>query len=152
MDLEEQLQTIVHDASRYGIPPTVVHQALIPAIKTLVLKLKHLNYYLAQNTQKSWIITTLQHRQQPERQKRVIYAFTKAEDAWEFIEEREEFAPEAIGAAELILQLLALPSVDSLIFFDTPGDFSGGIEITRAELNNLIKTKLLSNSIPPNLA
>jgi hypothetical protein len=42
----------------------------------------------------------------------------------------------------ILFQMLALKSLDSLIFFETPGNVAQGIEVRRQEFQALLQAKL----------
>ena len=42
----------------------------------------------------------------------------------------------------ILFQLIALQSVESMLFFDQPGDRQAAVEIHRQELQNLVTTQL----------
>ena len=61
----------------------------------------------------------------------------------------------------ILFQLVALETVDSIVFFETPGNLSNGIEIRREDIQNLIQVQLKQNSsavivspsqLPPDIA
>lgn len=156
MDLDRQIQALIDHAPQDGKTPGVI-KAIAPALKSLVGQLKHLQYYIVQSADQRWVVTTLSHRVQPGLEKAVIYAFPTASDA--------TLAPTAgdaqttavaIPVTHILFQMVAMPTVDSIVFFETPGDLTNGTEVTRSSLNHLIQAYLqtyqMESRLPPDIA
>ncbi|MFY7931884.1 MAG: hypothetical protein ACOVO7_04450, partial [Microcystis aeruginosa] len=75
MKLKAQLHILSREAVNYGLATVVMEEAVNPVLAAVARQLKHLQYYVIQNSQGDWLLTTLAHRQQPQQEKRVIYAF-----------------------------------------------------------------------------
>ena len=75
MKLKAQLHILSREAVNYGLAPVVMEEAVNPVLAAMARQLKHLQYYVVQNSQGDWLLTTLAHRRQPQQEKRVIYAF-----------------------------------------------------------------------------
>ena len=84
MNLDQQIDILRDNAPNHGISPIVIEKAIAPALKMFAKQLKHEHYYLLQNLQQGWILTTLSNRSQPQQQKKVIYAFATSKDAMTF--------------------------------------------------------------------
>lgn len=158
MKLKKQLQILIKDAPKYGVSSEIMKRGVIPIIQTLAHQLKHLEYYIAQDREGSWLITTLANRHNLDQEKTVIYAFPSLASALNFSgESNSNIVPKAIPIADLLFQLFALKSVDSIIFLDSGNNLNRGKEINKEVLQNLIKNQILSSKlnktfIPPNLA
>lgn len=156
MDIEAQIDNIVQEAPQYGVPKEVMEKGIKPILKQLTADLNHQEYFICQNAQENWIITTLNHREQPDLEKKVIYAFASQADALEMQKLFDEVViPVSIPVAQLIFQLFALKSVDSIVFMDLPGNLNKGKEITQNNLFELWQIQLQkfkNTQIPPNLA
>ena len=149
MDLDRQIQVLIDDAPQDGVTPQVV-RAIAPVLKLLGARLRHLQYYILQSMDREWVVTTLSERANPKITKCVIYAFATLKDVSAATDaEDPEVIAVPIPITHLLFQLFALETVDSIIFFDTPGDLNTGIEIQRADLQNLIQ-QLQQNSSTPN--
>jgi hypothetical protein len=158
MNLDKQIQLLINDAPQDGITPNVV-AAIAPGLKLLAQRLGHLQYYILQSLEQEWVVTTLRSRDQLHHEKRVVYAFPTLEDVV-----ASELDPQLIAIpipiTLILFQLIALETVDSIIFFETPGDTTNGIEILREDMQRLIQLQLqqssLSNTpshnIPPDIA
>ena len=160
-NLEQQLQALVAEAPRYGVPSLVMQQGIIPILKLLAQQLQHPEYYILETPNQNWLLTTLSKRDQPQLQKKVIYAFASLNDAAIFAGKSEPgLVPKPMPIADILFRLFALPQADSIIFLDRPGNFNNGTEIQRSQLQTLIQQQLQklvpptnkSNPIPPNLA
>jgi len=156
MTLNEQLNSLMKEAPRYGVPEVVMAQIVIPVINLFANQLTHLEYYILQTPEGDWLINVLSSRQDSQQQKTVVYAFADRQDAIQSLQSSGVAAiPAALPVAELLLQLLSLGEVDSLIFWDTPGNLSEGAEISCQEFQNLIEeslSRLSAADIPPDIA
>ncbi len=161
MYLDEQLQILINEAPQYGVPTSVMEEAVTPTIKFFASQLQHREYYVLQGQNRSWLLTTLSNRKNPQEEKRVIYGFSTRQDAEAF---QGIINPEiliiSVPVTHLLFQLFSVESLDSIIFREAPGNKQQTVEIPRAKLHNIIQQKLralkpntpkLSN-IPPNLA
>ena len=189
MDLNKQIQVLIDDAPQDGVTPQIV-AAIAPGLKLLAAKLRHLQYYILQSyaanvaeagespaaleenyaanvaeageSPAAWVVTTLSDRANSKITKQVIYAFPTLKDASavSLAELEPQVVAQAIPVANILFQLFALETVDSIIFFETPGDLNTGIEIRRADLQSLIQFQLQQFSepsirpsqIPPDIA
>ena len=152
MTLEQQLQIIIDDAANYGVSPVVVAKAIAPVLKSFATQLKKLEYYILQNLENEWVLTTIVNPQLQE--KRVIYAFTSVRDAANFQgKDNLDLAAVPISVVQLLFRLFSLQQVDSIIFFDEPQNFKRGVEISRSQLSLSIKQQIeLLNKTPTDIA
>lgn len=162
MNLDAQIQLLIENAPQDGQTPKIV-AAIAPALKLLSQRLRHNSYYIVQTLDGRWLTTTLSNRAQPGLEKVVIYAFPTLQDAT-----TGPLAPQtSAGVAaqfpvtHILFQMMALNSVDSLVFFETPNESVSGIEVRRQDIENLFQDQLRkqlgmgkpkSGYIPPNLA
>ena len=79
MDLDRQIKVLVDEAPQDGVTPQVV-AAVAPVLLLLASRLRHLQYYILQNLDRDWVVTTLSDRANPKVTKRVIYAFPTLAD------------------------------------------------------------------------
>lgn len=153
MNLDTQIQRLIDDAPQDGITPRVV-AAIAPGLKLLAQKLHHFQYFILQSLEQDWIITTLSNRDEPNVEKQVIYAFPTLQDVAAGY--GTEIDPQAIAVpipvTHILFQLMALEGVDSLVFFENPGDLSKGVEIRREDIQHLIQVQLQSHFNSPDLA
>lgn len=149
MDLEQQIQALIDNAPKDGTTPKVV-EAIAPVLTLLASQLQHLEYYILQTLEEGWVVTTLSNRAQPEVEKNVIYAFSTLKDAADF---QSVWDPQILAlpipVTHILFQMLALDTVTSIVFFDTPGNLTTGTEVRREELQNLISTQLQHSHFVP---
>lgn len=158
MNIEQQLQILIDNAEKNGVSVVVMEKAIAPILKEIAQRLNYLQYYILQSPERNWIVTTLSHRENPQLEKKVIYAFVTPEDAQQFQGvNASDIKLEPFPSTHLLLQLFALKPVDSLIFLDNSGNLDQGKEIQRLSLEQLITEQLKSLSsesdkqIPPNV-
>lgn len=160
MNLDQQIQVLIDNAPQDGTTPGVI-EAIAPALKVLAQQLQHDRYYILQAADKSWVLTTLSHLDRPDLQKRVIYAYPTAEDASNRsrISGVADAVATPMAVTHILFQMVALEPLESIIFFEVPGNFEKGTEVKRSEVQDLIRVYLeryratvQSRNIPPNMA
>lgn len=157
MDLDRQIQALIDHAPQDGSTPAVM-RAIAPALKSLVGQLNHLQYYILQTADQRWVTTALSHRVQPVLEKTVVYAFATARDAAiaPYVPENTQVTAIGMPVTHILFQMLAMPTVESVVFFETAGDVINGTEVSRKSLNHLIQTYLqkyrMESSLPPDIA
>ncbi|MBV9389601.1 MAG: hypothetical protein JOZ78_24530 [Chroococcidiopsidaceae cyanobacterium CP_BM_ER_R8_30] len=157
MDLDQQIQELIDNAPQDGVTPRLL-TAITPGLKLLAGKLRHSQYYILQNLDHDWVATTLSHRTQPGVEKRVIYAFPSLQAVPVSMNQGLDSQVTAIPIAvtHILFQMVALETVDSTVFFETPGDLTNGIEIRREDIQNLIQLQMKQNTstsyLPPDIA
>jgi hypothetical protein len=156
MDIDQQIQALIDDAPQDGRTPAAV-EAIAPILKLIAAQLKHPQYFVLQNLQQQWVVTTLSQRSQPSAPKNVIYAFPSLKDVSSGPQSLKD--PEILAiplpVTHILFQLIAMQTVDSLIFFEVPGDARTATEVTRQNFQDLIKLQLQNAqgvSIPPDIA
>jgi len=157
MDLKKQIQLLIDNAPNDGITPQLV-TAIAPVISAIAQRLRYPQYYILQNLEKDWILTTLSNRANPGLEKRVIYAYPTLQDVP--LSFNAGLDPQVIAApillADILFQLVALEPVDSIVFFETLGMSTNPVEIKRTELQHLIlellQQKHSRTLIPPDIA
>lgn len=151
MNLNQQLQILVDNASKNGVSPLVMEKAIVPILQAFASRLQHLEYYISQSSNGDWVVTTLNHREQMQTQMRVIYAFSTPEDAAisQYKSDRQDNIA-SLPVTHLLFQLFALDEIDSIIFLEIPGNLEKGTNISRAQLYKSIQQQLQSLSPPAN--
>ncbi|MDP5339065.1 MAG: hypothetical protein NWQ28_10890, partial [Nodularia sp. (in: cyanobacteria)] len=79
MDLKSQIELLINNAPRDGLTPHLV-SAISPVLIAIAKKLRHSQYYILQNSEESWVLTTLSNRANPGLERRVVYAFPTIQD------------------------------------------------------------------------
>ena len=162
MDLDQQIQQLIDNAPADGTTPGMMAE-IAPILKSLAEQLKHSQYYILQTLSSNWVLTTLSNSKQPDRQKTVIYAFPTLQDAANapYAQQDPQVMAIPVPTSHILFQMVAMEPVDSLVFFEIPGNSDAGIEVRRADVQQLIEQSLQqiqpmdrpgSQNIPPNIA
>ena len=160
MDLDLQIQSLIDKAPPDGSTPEIL-EAIAPALRLLAEQLEHLEYCILQNFDQSWAIVLLRNLKQPGQEKKVIYAWTTLKDASQSIVAGDRLLPVLMPVTHILFQMLALEGLDSIVFFETPGNLETGTEVRREQVQNLINVYLQqyrstlnsnSNNLPPDIA
>ncbi|MEM7590538.1 MAG: hypothetical protein AAF383_03275 [Cyanobacteria bacterium P01_A01_bin.83] len=153
MNLEQQLSVIIDNAENHGVPALVIEKAIAPVLKSFAQQLKHLEYYVLQNLEEDWILTTITNPQLNQ-DKKVIYAFVSVQDAASFQgTNNPDLIAMPIGVIQLLFRLFSLQQVDSIIFLEDSQNLNRGVEIQRTQLTQLIKQELeLLKNAPTDIA
>lgn len=162
MNLDQQIRVLIDNAPQDGRTPQIV-QAIAPVLTYLAGQLQHTQYYIVQTINQDWLLTTLSNRSQPEVEKHVIYAFPTLNDA----KNAPSYPPDTqaitlpVPVTHILFQMVAMDVVDSIVFFETPGNLTAGTEVQRKDLQNLIQLQLQQDrptpptkprNVPPNIA
>jgi hypothetical protein len=158
LDLDVQLQELIDDAPQDGVTPTLI-EAIAPVLKQLASQLRHLEYYIAQTLDQNWAVTLLNHETQSGVQKQIIYAFPNLKDvsSGPYPMKDPQMIALPIPVIHILFQIVAMETVDSVVFFEVPGNTMVGTEVKRADLQTLIQTQLMpqassSSPVPPDIA
>lgn len=152
MTPDQQIQMLIEQAPQYGANPSDI-QAIAPALVAIANRLKHPQYFILQTLEQNWLMTTLSHRTQSSLTKNVVYAFPTLKDA--AASPHAPTDPQIVAlplpVIHILFQMLAMKPVDSIVFFETPGNLQAGTEITRQNLHDLIRAHLQQKRKKPNL-
>lgn len=142
-ELEAQIQTLIEEAPDDGVTGNAVG-AIAPVLKTTANNLRHTTYYVLQTLNQGWVMTALTSRQQPNLRKNVLYAYSTLSDVASGPQSVKDPQLMAIPTpvTHILFQMLALKSLDSIIFFDTPGNVSQGTEIRRSDFQERVQAHL----------
>ena len=161
MDLDLQIQTLIEKAPRDGSTPQIL-EAIAPALLLLAQQLQHREYFILQTVEQSWAVTVLSNLKQPGSEKTVIYAFPTLKDASRAaVAGGDRAVPVPLPVIHILFQILALESIDSMVFFETPGSVETGTEVSREQVQKLIGAYLQqyrsnpnfnSGNLPPDIA
>lgn len=162
MKLDRQLQILIKEAPQQGISTLVIEKAVAPVLRAFASQLQHLEYYVLQNREGDWIVSSISNIERPQQEKQVIYAFSTLEDATHAqANSNLQLKNISVPVTHLLFQLFALEGVHSLVFLETPGNLEKGIEIPRTSLQKSFQQQLQqlksipmpkSKTIPSNLA
>lgn len=154
MDIDQQVQALIENAPQDGSTPAAV-AAIAPALKLIAAKLKHSQYYVLQNLDQQWVMTTINHRSDAALSKNVIYAFPTLKDVAHgpFALNDPQLLALPVPVITVLFQMMAMKPVDSVVFFENEGDTKNGIEVNRKDLQSLVQVYLQKGqAVPPNLA
>jgi hypothetical protein len=155
MTLNQQLQKLIEEAPTYGVPAIIMQNGVIPIINAFAQQLNHSQYYLRQTLDDNLLLTILGSKQNPEIEKKVIYAFPTIKDAQDFPDSQiddSNVVAQKFPVAQILFQMFTMKGVDSIIFLDRPDDYQQSKEIYCHKLQSAIKQNLsnLVNTNSPN--
>lgn len=155
MDVDAQIQALIDDAPQDGTTPALV-EAISPVLKILAGRLRLLQYYIVQTLNNEWVFTTLENQAQPSLEKLVIYAFPSLKDvaAGPYAIQDPQIIALPVPVTHILFQMLAMEGINSIIFFETPGNLTTGVEVQRQDMDELIQSHLLQKQppLPPDIA
>ncbi len=141
--IDRQLQSLIKEAPQYNVSALVMEKAIVPILKLFIKELKHSEYFILQNQQGNWLLTTIRNNDNPPREKKVIYAFATLQDA---LSDSAELSPNlttiSLPVTEIIFRLFSSEEIDSIIFMDRSGDRIHGKEVDRRKLQSLIEAQI----------
>ncbi|MEG4572033.1 hypothetical protein QUA56_04800 [Microcoleus sp. N3A4] len=154
MDLDQQIQTLIEKAPPDGSTPQIL-KAIAPALVLIAQQLQHLEYSILQAVDQSWAMVVLSNLKQPGREKRVIYAWSALKDASQAAAAAgDRLRPVPLPVTHILFQMIALEGLDSIVFFENPGNQEVGTEIPREQVQSLINVYLQQyrSAPPPDIA
>jgi hypothetical protein len=157
MDLEAQIQLLIDNAPQDGVTPQIM-VSIAPVLIAIAQKLNHYQYFILQNSEQDWLLTTLSNRANPGIEKQVIYAFPTIQDVSLISDDGRDphLLPTLMDVTQILFQLVALKPVHSIVFIETPGNITNTVEVRRSQLERLIQQRLQEfkgkKIIPPNIA
>jgi len=143
MTLDEQIHDLIVNAPQDGVTPALV-EAIAPVLRQLASQLSHLQYYIVQSLDRNWVVNIISHPAQPELERQVIYAFPSLQDvttSGNLIKDPQLIAL-PVPVTHILFQMVAMEGIDSLIFFEVPGNAIAGTEIQRSALQEMIQAQL----------
>jgi hypothetical protein len=136
MNLQDQIQALIDNAPDDEVTREGV-QVVAKALSELAQGLGHPEYYVLQNFQQQWQVTTLQHRTQDELQKTVLYAYANLADATQ-AGQSDDLIAVPVPVVQLLFQFFSFDNVDSFLFLDQRHDPDQILEIKREDLQSLV--------------
>jgi hypothetical protein len=155
-EIQAQIETLIANAPQDQQTLAGV-RAIAPALERIAQELKYPAYCILQSLDQRWQTTTLKHRQQPKREKTVIYAYADRQDAISAgqVQLSHQLLVVSAPLIQLLFQMLSLEGVDSFIFLEDSSNLNAGKEITRQEIQLAVHAqlqKLVQPTPPPDLA
>lgn len=152
MKLEQQLELLIADAAEHGVPAIVMEKAIAPVIKFLATQLQHEEYYVLQNLESDWVLTTIANAKLKQ-EKKVIYAFATVQDAAIQGKINPDLIAAPISVVRLLFSLFSLEQADSMIFIMDSSNLNNGVEIRRDRFLDSIQQQIKRLSqTPPYIA
>jgi len=154
MDLDQQIEALIDKAPPDGSTPQIL-KAIAPALILIAQQLQHAEYSILQAVDESWAIVVLSNLKQPGREKKVIYAFPTFQDASSAAAAGgDRVRPVPLPVTHILFQMIALEGLDSIVFFENPGNQEVGTEIPRQQVQDLINVYLQQyrSAPPPDIA
>lgn len=152
-ELQQQIQTLIQNAPDDGVTGQTV-EAIAPVLMAIASRLKHSQYYILQTLNQNWVMTTLSSRREPDVRKNVMYGFATLQDAASDpnTSRDPQIMALPVPIVRILFQMLALRSLDSIIFFDIPGDLKQGTEIQKQEIQSMVQAHLQASQgfVDPN--
>jgi hypothetical protein len=140
MNLQDQIQALIEDAPDDEATQEGV-QVVAIALSEIAQGLGHPEYYVLQNFQQQWQVTTLQHRTQDGVQKTVLYAYAHLTDATQ-AGQSEDLIAVPVPIVQLLFQFFSFENVDSFLFVDNVQNSEKIREIKRLDLQALVHAYL----------
>jgi hypothetical protein len=141
--LDHQVALLIQNAPKDGATPGAVN-LVGSVLKAIAARLKHLNYFVIQDEYGGWLLTTLSHRESPDIEKTVVYAYSSRTVA--NLECLKLASPgiecEEYGIIDILFRLIGLKQIDSLIVFDHPTNAQQGTEIVRQDVEKLCEKQI----------
>ncbi len=149
MNLDEQVRDLIDNAPQDGTTPALV-EAIAPVLKYLATQLRHPQYYVVQSLDKSWVVNIISHNTESNLERKVIYAFSTLKDVslGPVSVKDPQMIALPVPVVHILFQMAAMEGVDSVIFFETPGNAMIGTEIQRSQLQELIQIQLYGQVNP----
>ncbi|MDD1438715.1 hypothetical protein MEN24_20870, partial [Dolichospermum sp. ST_sed10] len=112
MDLEAQIQLLIDNAPQDGVTPQIM-VSIAPVLTAIAEKLNYYQYFILQNSEKDWVLTTLSNRANPGIEKQVIYAFPTIQDVSQISDAGRDphLLPTLKDVTQNLFQLVALKPV-----------------------------------------
>ncbi len=140
MEIQAQVQGLIDNAPADGADPEAIR--LVATVLGQVAEgLDHTEYYILQNFQQQWQVTTLQHLTQEELQKTVLYAYGHLSDATR-VGQSEDLIAAPISVVQLLFQFFSFEGVDSVLFIDKANSPDQIRELERQDLQLMVQSYL----------
>lgn len=140
MEIQAQVQGLIDNAPADGPDPEAIR--LVATVLGQVAEgLDHTEYYVLQNFQQQWQVTTLQHLSQEELQKTVLYAYGHLSDATR-TSPSDDLIAVPVPVVQLLFQFFSFEGVDSILFVDKVQNSDQIREIERQGLQRMVQSYL----------
>lgn len=144
MDLQAQIQALIDDAPADEITQEGI-QVVAIALGEIAQGLAHTEYYILQNFEAQWQITTLQHRTQADLHKTVLYAYGSLNDATK-VGQSGDLIAVPVPVVQLLFQFFSFDTVDSFLLVDDAQKPDQIRELKRQDLQALVQAYLKAHA------
>ena len=156
MSFDEQIRDLIDHAPQDGVTPALI-EAIAPILREFASRLRHLQYYIVRSVDQNWLVNYISRADQTG-DATVIYAFANLKDVAtgpNSLRDPQLMAV-PIPVTHLLFQMIAMEGIDSMIFFEVPGNTQTGTQINRADLQAMIEAqlnvKVVPRVVPPDIA
>ncbi len=150
MNIDAQIQDLIEHAPQDGVTPVLV-EAIAPVLTQIAAQLRHPQYYIVQSLEQNWVVNIISQQADSGLDQHVIYAFPTLKDAAtgpNSLKDPQLMAV-PVPVTHILFQMVAMEGIDSIIFFEVPGNTLTGTQILRSDLQLLIQTQLQGQVSPP---
>jgi hypothetical protein len=148
MNLDAQIQSLVDNAP--DAESRVSALAVSAIIKRVAETFPGTEYYIAQSPEGDWLVTTLQHRQNPQEQIQVIYAYANEE----LVPKTADTIGFKLPIIHLLFEVMAVSQIDRVLFVERSELEETPRSVGREDLERLVAEtiqQLPSPSLPPDV-
>lgn len=139
MDIQAQVQQLIDES-----PPDAAAQEGVRIVAVILGEVaqmfSHLQYYVLQNFEQQWQITTLQHRAQ-DVEKTALYAYGQLADATK-MGKSDDLIAVPVPTVQLLFQFFSFNGVESLLVVDEINNPEKIQELKREDLQTLVENAL----------
>lgn len=138
--IEAQIAELIAEApadadTQFGI------RIIAPLLGQLAAQFDSSQYYILQNLERQWQLTTLQNRHQPELEKTVVYAYQQLSDATQ-AGRADDLIAVPLPTVHLLFHFLTLAQVDSFLFVKNASADESPMELSHKDLQLFIQEHL----------
>jgi hypothetical protein len=138
--IEAQVAELIAEApadadTQFGI------RVIAPLLGQLAAQFDGSQYYILQNLERQWQLTTLQNRHQPELEKTVVYAYQQLFDATQ-AGRADDLIAVPLPTVHLLFHFLTLAQVDSFLFVKNASTDEPPMELSHTDLQLFIQEHL----------
>jgi hypothetical protein len=138
--IEAQVTELIAEApadadTQFGI------RVIAPLLGQIAEQFESPQYYILQNLEQQWQLTTLQNRHQPELEKTVVYAYRQLSDATQ-AGRADNLIAVPLPTVHLLFHFLTISQVDSFLFVNSVATDESPVELSHGNLQLFIQEHL----------
>jgi stalled ribosome rescue protein Dom34 len=137
MDIQAQVQALIDEAPADTAEGVKIVAVILGEVAQIF---SHPQYYVLQNFEQQWQITTLQHRAQ-DVEKTVLYAYRQLADATK-MGKSDDLIAVPVPVVQLLFQFFSFNAVESLLVVDEANNPEKIQELKREDLQTLVDNAL----------